>query len=210
MGTGAAIGAWLRWGLVGVAQSAAAALSARHARRESDRRLSRRLRRRVFRGAARSRARVAAVRDHRIPRRPHDVLDVLVRSDPAAAARRVRDGRRPRARASRRLAAADGRRNRHVPRARRLSFAPPSSNQRRSPCPAPSASMPPAVPKPCSGKRSPSAIRAPARRESGTRPSASTTSTRITAAASTRCRCPRAWAPRAPASSRRSAPASTG
>ncbi len=72
----------------------------------------------------------APVRDHRIPGRPHDVLHVLVRGHAAAAARGVLDGRRPRARPSRRLARADGRRDRHVSRARRVSVPLPSTRGR--------------------------------------------------------------------------------
>ena len=120
MGTGAALGAWLRWGLSAWLNPRAAAFSAGHARGQPDRRLSGRLRRRVLRGAARSRAGVPAVRDHRLSRRAHDVLDVFGRSHATAAARRLRDRRRPRARASRGLAAAHRRRLRHVSRARRL------------------------------------------------------------------------------------------
>ena len=72
-------------------------------------------------------------------------------------ARRIRDGRRPRAlRISpvRSLLTVAG--IRHVSRDRRLSFAD-TFDQRRTPCPAPFASTTPAVPKSCSGKRSPSA-----------------------------------------------------
>ena len=117
VGIGAALGAWLRWGLVDLAQSEAARVPARHARLEPDRRLSGRLRGRVLRVARGPAARVAPVRDHRRPRRTDDVLDLLGRSDRAPDARRLRERRNARVHAPRRLARADVRRLRNLPTA---------------------------------------------------------------------------------------------
>ena len=73
----------------------------------------------------------------------------------------------------------------------RYATRPTSRTNRRRQCPTRSDSTRPAAPKSCSGRKSPSATPAPARRASASRPSASTTSTPTTAAACTRCRCPR-------------------